>query len=306
MKRYLVTRALRALLTVVGVVTLVFLMVRAIPGDPVDTILGDNAREGDRARMRERLHLDDSLVDQYSLFVGDVLGGSLGHSYRHERRVSDMLGEVLAPTLTLALTALLLALTLAIPLGVFAASRHGSRWDRAASALAVAGLAIPNIWLGPILILVFGVWLRWLPLPGDIGWATLILPTVTLGTALAASLTRQTRAATLDALSRPFVQAARARGLSRGRVLRRHALRNALFPIVTVAAAQLGALLAGTVVVEKIFERPGMGALFLDAFFARDIPVIQGVVLSVALTYVSVNLLVDLMYAWIDPRVTLS
>lgn len=170
------------------------------------------------------------------------------------------------------------------------------------------GLAIPNIWLGPLLVLLFGVQLRWLPLPGDdpTELRALILPAFTVGTALAAILTRQTRSALLDVLKEPYIAAARARGLSETQVLFKHGLRNALGPVLTVATAQLGAVLSGAVVTEKIFERPGLGSLFLNAFFERDIPVIQGCVLTVGVIYVLVNLLSDLGYAALDPRVRLS
>lgn len=291
-----------------GVVTAVFLMVRAVPGDPVDAILGEQASEEARAELRARLHLDAPLPEQFAAFVGDVANGTLGTSFTAEREVSELIFEVAGATVQLALAALLVAFLLALPLGVIAASRRGTGWDRAASTLAVTGLAIPNIWLGPLLILAFAVKLRWLPLPGDdsVGVQGLVLPAITLGTALAAMLTRQTRAATSEALAKPFSLAARARGLSERAVLTRHALRNAWLPIMTVAAAQLGALLSGAVVVEKIFERPGLGALFLDSFFARDIPVVQGVVLVVACSYVAINLVVDVAYSALDPRVQLK
>ena len=309
MTRYLVARALRALLTVFGVVTLVFFLVRAIPGDPVATILGDQASPEERAALRAALHLDAPPLEQFGAFLGDLIGGSLGTSFRSpDRDVGQLIAEVFPATLELALAGMALALFLAIPLGALAASRPGTGVDRGASVLAVVGLAIPNIWLGPLLILAFAVELRWLPLPGDdaAGPSALILPAVTLGTALAAILTRQTRAAMLEVSREQYVVAARARGLSEPVVMIKHVLRNALLPVLTVAAAQLGALLTGAVVTEKVFERAGLGQLFLDAFFARDIPVIQGCVLVVALLYVGVNLAVDLLYLVADPRVRLS
>ncbi len=307
--RYLTGRLLRAGLTVVGLVTIVFLLVRLIPGDPVEAILGDQAGPEEKAELRKALDLDRPVGQQYLSFIGDVANGSLGHSFRQpDQSVWSLMRSVLPYTLVLALAAWLVAWAFAIPLGTLAATKAGSGWDRAASTLAVAGLAIPNIWLGPLLILAFGVKLRWLPLPGDDlgGPAALILPSLTVGTALAAALTRQTRASMMEVLSQQYITAARARGVSRTSLLLRHALRNALLPVITIGAAQLGALLSGTVVTEKIFERPGLGTLFLDAFFARDIPVVQGCVLIIALIYVLVNLLVDLLYGVIDPRVRLS
>ncbi|QQR91959.1 MAG: ABC transporter permease [Myxococcales bacterium] len=309
MPSYLIHRFLRALVTVAGVVTLVFLLVRLIPGDPVEAILGDEASPEDRQAMREALKLDRPVAEQYLSFTKDVANGSLGFSFRkRSSSVSQLILEVLPSTLYLAFAAFLFAWLLSIPLGVLAAAKHGKLWDSIASGFAIAGLAIPNIWLGPLLILLFGMHLRWLPLPGDDPntLAAIVLPTITIGSALAAILTRQTRAAMLESLSQQYTLAARARGLKPSTVLFKHCLRNSLLPVSTVGAAQLGALLSGTVVTEKIFERPGLGSLFIEAFFARDIPVIQGCVLIVAIFYVLVNLAIDLLYMGLDPRVRLT
>jgi peptide/nickel transport system permease protein len=217
--------------------------------------------------------------------------------------VAQLIGRVLPFTVALAAAALLVALALALPLGALAAVRRGTRWDAAASSFALFGLAVPNIWLGPLLVLCFGVWLRVLPMPGDEPTgASLILPALTVGMALAAILTRQTRASLAEVLSEPYIRAARARGISETTLVFRHALRNALLPVITVAGAQLGALLSGAVVAEKIFERPGLGSLFLEAFFDRDIPVVQGAALVIALFYVMTNLVIDLLYGFVDPR----
>lgn len=307
--KYLLLRALRALLTIWGVATIVFLLVHLVPGDPIDAILGDQAAPEDRAALRHTLRLDQPLPAQYAAFLGDVGNGTLGHSFRNRTRpVSSLIAEVLPHTAVLALASLLVALCLAVPLGALAALRHGSGWDRAASGAAMLGIAIPNIWLGPLLVLLFGVHLRWLPMPGDdpSAPAALVLPAFTVGTALMAIITRQTRAALLEVLDAQYIRAARARGLSTVVVLFKHALRNAMLPVMTVVAAQLGALLSGAVVAEKIFERPGLGTLFLDAFFARDIPIVQGCALVIAAVYVGVNLLLDLLYGVVDPRVRLG
>jgi peptide/nickel transport system permease protein len=303
--RYILTRLARASLTVFGVITLVFLLVHAIPGDPVQAILGDQASPADRQALRATLRLDRPLLEQYTLFCADVLHGTLGHSFRNQMQsVSSLIAGVAPDTLELALAAMLVALTLAVPLGALAALRRGTGWDDLASSLALLGIAIPNIWLGPLLVLVFGVWLRVLPMPGDdAGFASLVLPAITLGAALSAVLMRQTRGSLLEVLSEPYIRAARARGISELTLVVRHALRNALLPVLTVAGAQLGALLSGAVVAERVFERRGIGSLFLEAFFDRDIPVVQGCALCVALFYVSVNLGVDLLYGVIDPRV---
>jgi peptide/nickel transport system permease protein len=306
--RYLLARVLRAILTIACVVSLVFLLVHLIPGDPVQAILGDQAAPEDRAALRSVLRLDRPLPEQYVLFLGDLASGTLGHSFRAQTRtVASLVFEVMPDTLKLAAAAMLIALCLSFPLGTIAALRRGTRWDDAATGFALVGLVVPNIWLGPLLVLVFGVWLRILPMPGDDpSFAGLILPALTVGAALSAILTRQTRSSLADVLGEPYIQAARARGVSELRLVVRHALRNALLPVITVASAQLGALLSGAVVAEKIFERRGLGSLFLEAFFDRDIPVVQGCALVIACAYVFVNLLMDLVYCWVDPRVRLT
>ena len=307
--RYLLIRLGRAVLTVWGVTSLVFLLVHLVPGDPIDAILGDQASPEDRKALRHALRLDAPLPAQYGDYLEDVASGTLGYSFRrNDKTVAQLIAIELPHTAELSLASLALALMLAIPLGALAALRPGTWLDRVASTGASLGIAIPNIWLGPLLVLLFGVTLRALPLPGDeqTSGAALVLPAVTVGTALMAVLTRQTRAGLLEVLGQPYIRAARARGLSPAVVLFRHALRNAALPLLTVAGAQLGALLSGAVVTERIFERPGLGTLFLQAFFDRDIPVVQGCVLVVAVIYVAVNLVIDLLYGVIDPRVRLS
>jgi peptide/nickel transport system permease protein len=307
--RYLLYRSLRAGLTAFAVVSLVFVLIRAVPGDPVDAMLGEQAAPEDRAAVRKALHLDETLPVQYLRFLGDVADGTLGRSFRApDTSVRALIAEAFPPTAELAGWALAVAWLVAVPLGVLAAAKRGTMIDRTASFFALTGLALPTIWLGPLLVLLFGVKLRWLPLPGDdpSAPAALVLPAITIGLALAAGLTRQTRAAMLEVLAQPYVAAARARGVTRMRVFFQHALRNALLPVLTLGAAQLGALLSGAVIAEKIFERPGLGTLFLEGFFARDIPVVQGVVLLVGIIYVVVNVALDLAYAVVDPRVRLS
>lgn len=306
---YVARRVGGAALTVFGVATLVFFTVHAVPGDPVDQILGESATPEDRVALRRHLRLDQPVAVQYWLFLGDLSDGTLGRSFRRrDATVASRIAEVLPDTVVLALAAVAVAWLIALPLGVLAASRRGTRWDALASTASLAGLAVPAIWIGPLLILVFAVWLRILPLPGDeaSGASALVLPALTLGTALAALLTRMTRASVLEVLGENYVLAARARGLGPATVLFKHALRTALLPIVTIGGAQLGAVLGGTVIAEKIFERPGLGSLFLEAFLARDIPVVQGCVLVVATLSVAVTLAVDLLYVVIDPRVRLA
>lgn len=302
--RYVATRLLRALLTVLGVISLLFLLVHVTPGDPVSAILGDQASPEDRAALRAALRLSEPLPAQYLAFLGDVADGTLGHSFRERgTTVAELIARVLPFTAALAVSALGVALCIALPLGALAAVRRGTRWDAAASSFALFGLAVPNIWLGPLLVLCFGVWLGVLPMPGDEpSFASSILPSLTVGMALAAMLTRQTRASLAEVLAEPYIRAARARGIGEATLVFRHALRNALLPVLTIAGAQLGALLSGAVVAEKIFERPGLGSLFLEAFLDRDIPVVQGAALVIALFYVLVNLAIDLLYGLFDPR----
>ncbi|MCC7542993.1 MAG: ABC transporter permease [Deltaproteobacteria bacterium] len=307
--RYVARRVVEGALTVLAVATAVFLLLHVLPGDPVEQMLGDAASSEDRAALRRHLRLDLPITTQYGAFLGDLAGGTMGRSFRQpDETVASRISEVLPDTVALALAAVLVAWSLALPLGVTAATRRGTAWDRIASASSLAGLAMPAIWLGPLLILLFAVKLRVLPLPGDDahGVPALVLPAITLGAALAALLTRMTRASMLEVLNENYVLAARARGLGPLAVTIKHALRTALLPVVTVGGAQLGAVLGGTLVTEKIFERPGLGTLFLEAFLARDIPVVQGCVLVVAALHVGVNLGVDLLYAFIDPRVRLA
>lgn len=306
MIRWATLRSLRALGTIWAAVTLVFLLVRMVPGDPAAAILGEAATEEERGALRERLHLDRPLAAQYVAFLGDVADGTLGRSFRaRERAVSAEILDVLPATLTLAAAALVVAWTIALPLGVLAALRRRHALDAAARTLAVLGAAVPAIWLGPLLVLAFSVELGWLPMPGDedAGALGLVLPATTVGAAMAAILVRQTRAAMIEALPAPYVLAARARGASPVGAALRHALPNALVPVVTVGAAQLGALLSGSVVAERVFERDGLGTLMLDAFAARDIPVVTGCALVVAVVYVCVNFLADVVHAMLDPRV---
>ncbi|NLE49549.1 MAG: ABC transporter permease [Sandaracinaceae bacterium] len=307
--RYILGRLLRALLTLLFVITFVFGIVHFVPGDPVDTILSDQASFEEREAMRRALHLDESLPQQYARFLSSIADGTLGYSFRRSGvTVASMIADVMPSTVILTLSSLLLAWAIALPLGAIAATLRGSLADRLAMAFAALGLAIPNIWLGPLLILVFAVNLRFLPIPGDdsSGFLGLILPSITLGTSLAAILTRQIRGSLGDVLGELYIVAARARGLGRLTILVKHALRNALLPVMTLGAAQLGALLSGAIVAEKIFERDGLGTLFLEAFFARDLPVVQGTVLLIASIYIGVNLLLDLAYGLVDRRASVA
>lgn len=311
--RYVLFRVLRALVTVWAAITLVFVMVRAIPGDPATAILGDTASPEEHAALRESLRLDQPIPVQYALFLGSIFDGTLGHSYRdREASVASAIAEVMPHTLVLTGAALAIGWSISLPLGTLAAlsRRKGKKygWDLGARTLSSLGVSLPTIALGPLMILAFSIQLRWLPMPGDedAGWLGLVLPAAIIGIALAASLTRQTRAQMIEKLAEPYVTAARARGLSENEAALRHALRNAALPVLTLGAAQLGALLSGSVIIERLFEREGLGSLLLDAFGARDIPIVQGCALVVAILYVTVNLASDLLVVAIDPRVRLT
>ena len=297
------TRLVTALVVVAGVTFLVFMLIHCIPGDPVEVMLGEYASGADRAALRAELGLDRPLLEQWLHFVGGVVRLDLGASLYSDRAVVSLVAEHYVRTLVLAAVALCLALALGVPLGIMAALKHGRGWDTALSAFAVAGMSLPSFVLGPLLIVVFSVQLRWLPIAGADSVAALVLPATTLALGLSAILARMTRAALLDQLHQPFVTAARARGLSEFQVVVGHACRNAALPIVTVIGLQLGALLGGAVITEAVFGWPGVGQLAIESIHRRDYPVVQACVLAISLSYVAVNTLTDILYARLDPRI---
>lgn len=289
-------------LTLLLVAGLVFALIHLIPGDPVDVMLGEGAVAADRAALRARLGLDQTIWRQLGDYYQGLLRGDLGESLHQGRAVSALIAERLPATAQLAGAALGFALALSLPLGVIAARRAG-RWpDRLASGVALAGLSIPNFWLGPLLILVFSIGLGLTPVSGRDGPLSLVLPALTLGLSLAAINTRMVRASLLEVLGQPFVRTARAKGLGEGRAVWRHALPNAALPVLTLLGLQLGNLLAGAVITETVFAWPGIGTLLMDAIRQRDYPVVQGCVLFISVAYVLVNTLTDLAYGWLDPR----
>ena len=292
-----------ALLVVFGVCTLVFLLIHLVPGDPVEAMLGESARPADRQALRESLGLDRPLAEQYVRYLGGLARLELGQSFQFKRPVVDLLAERIPPTLELAGAALALALVLAVPLGVLAARNRGGALDSGAMGFSLLGISIPNFWLGPLLIMVFSLWLGWTPVSGRDGPASLILPAITLGTGLAAVLARMVRSSLLEVLGEDYVRTARAKGLSETAVLWHHALRNAWLPVLTLVGLQLGGLLGGAVITETVFAWPGVGSLLVEAIQNRDYPVVQASVLFVSLVYVLVNTMTDLVYSWIDPRI---
>ena len=306
MRRYFIGRLLALIPTLFGVVTLVFLMIHLIPGDPVEIMLGETAVAADRESLRTELGLDRPVWEQYLGYIGGLAMGDIGSSiHTHEPVLREILARWPA-TLELSFFAILFAIFFSLPLGVLAASKKDSVVDRGSLLLSMFGIAIPNFWLGPLLIILFSIQLGWLPVSGRAGPLSVILPAVTLGTAMAAILLRLTRSSILEVIGEDFIRSARAKGASEWGVYMKHAMANSLLPVVTVAGMQLGALLSGAVITEYIFAWPGIGRLMITAIEARDYPLVQGCVLNIALCYVLVNFAVDILYAAVDPRIRLN
>jgi len=306
MGRHLLKRFLLTLPALWLVLTLVFLLIHIVPGDPVEQMLGEGAAPGQVIELRHSLGLDQPLYMQYGRYLENVLRGDFGQSLKFHRSVRSVIFERYPATLQLAFLALLVCVTIALPAGVYSAYRRGTSADRTVSVFTLFSLAVPTFALGPLLISLFSIKLGWLPVSGRGGPLHYILPAVTLGAALAAILTRMVRSAMLEELSSDYVRTARAKGLPAAVVLVKHALRNALIPIITILGLQFGTLLAGTIVTETIFSWPGIGRLTVLAISSRDYPLLQGCILFIALSYVLVNLLTDLVYAFVDPRVRLA
>jgi ABC-type dipeptide/oligopeptide/nickel transport system permease component len=301
--RNLFRRVLYTVPVVWLVVSIVFLLIHLVPGDPILQMLGEGAPTADIQAARHAYGLDAPLGQQYVRYWKGVLRGDLGPSLRFNQRVNRLIAQRYPYTIQLTLAALLVALALSIPAGVRSA-QHRNRWDdRLLSVLSLFGLSFPNFALGPILILLFAIELGWLPVSGTGGLAHLILPAITMGGALAAILTRMVRTSMLEELGQDYIRTARAKGLSESQVVYRHALRNAMIPVVTVLGLQFGALLAGAIVTETIFSWPGIGRLTIQAISNRDYYLVQGCILAIGLTYVAVNFLTDVLYSVVNPRI---
>ena len=299
-------RLLGTIPVIFGVLLLTFVLVHAIPGDPVEVMLGESASSADREVLRKNLGLDEPLAIQFFKYVSKVAQGDLGVSIHSKKPIVDLLAERLPATIKLAALALIIAISIGVPLGIVAALKV-DRWaDNLATVMSLTISAMPHFWLGPLLMMVFALWLGLLPVSGMDANTSMILPALTLGFGLAAILTRMTRASMLEVLHEDFIRTARAKGLPEKTVILKHALRAALLPIVTVLGLQLGSLLAGTVITETVFAWDGIGRLLVESIEKRDYPVTQACVLVIALTYVFVNLLTDIIYTRIDPRVRFS
>jgi peptide/nickel transport system permease protein len=301
--RFLLRRLVFTLPVLFGVATLVFSLIHLVPGDPAQAILGESAAPEDVIELRHRLGLDRPLYVQYVAFLKGVIVGDLGTSLRTREPVVKAIVTRLPATFELAVAAMGVALLIALPLGIVAAVHAGRGVDHAATTLALLGISIPNFWLGPLLAMMFSITLGWLPVSGRGGLAHLVLPAITLGAPLAAVLARITRASVIEELRELYVLAARARGVSSTRAVLKHAFRNSLIPIVTVLGLQVGSVLTGAVITETIFAWPGVGRLLIQSISFRDYPLVQGCILLIAVTYVSMNLLVDVVYGFLDPRI---
>jgi len=311
MTRYLLTRLWQSAITLILASLVVFIGVRQLPGDPALAMAGEEASPERLAEIRTQLGLDDSLLTQYVNFVGNMLRGDFGFSTRTGTPVTDLIGTTLPVTLWLSAYALVVAIVIGIVLGVIAERFRGKWPEWIANAFALIGLSVPNFWLGILAILYLAVTLGWFPASGYVPMAEdplgaiyhLTLPALILGTGLAAVIMRQTRASMIETMKMDYVRTARAKGLGRGRVLASYGLRNSLIVVVTIVGLQLGGLISGAVVTERIFALPGFGKLTLDAVFTRDYPVIQAVVLIITVGYIIINLAVDILYSVINPKI---
>lgn len=303
MLRFLARRLVLTIPVLLGVATLVFSLIHLIPGDPARAMLGESAAQADVDQLRERLGLNRPLIEQYGIYLSGLLQGDLGQSLRTGQPVTSQILDRMPATIELAGASMLVALIVALPLGIVAAVWRGTVIDHAATTIALSGISIPNFWLGPLLALIFAIELGWLPVSGRGTPAHVVLPAISLGAALAAILARMSRATLLEELREPYVQAARARGVSKARAVLRHAFRNSLIPVVTLIGLQFGAVLTGAVITETVFAWPGVGRLLVQSIGFRDYPIVQGCILLIAVTYVAMNLLTDLFYGVLDPRI---
>jgi peptide/nickel transport system permease protein len=306
MRVYVLRRIAQSAVTLLGVSVLVFVILRVLPGDPARMLLPDGAPESAVRELNRQLGLEKPLLVQYGLFLQSVVHGDFGQSFQYRAPALAVVLERLPATIHLTLAAMVLTIVLGVSLGILAAVRRGTRYDVLGMIFAVLGQSVPNFWLGIMLILFFGVALRWLPTSGFTGWTSLVLPGLTLAAFPTALVARLTRSSMLEILHRDFIRTGRAKGLTERRVVLRHALKNAAIPVLTVLGLQIGALLGGAVITESVFAWPGMGKLIVDAIFFRDFPVVQTVLILSATVFVAINLIVDLLYTVLDPRIRYS
>ncbi|GAB4380179.1 MAG: ABC transporter permease [Calditrichia bacterium] len=305
MSDYIKRRLFTFLPVIVGVVTAVFLIIHLVPGDPVILMLGENAHPADIEALRNQLGLNKSLFVQYIDFWKTIFTGDLGVSIYHREAVLQLIIQRLPATALLAVSALCISLIIAFPLGVFSALYQRKWPDYLALVISILGISIPVFWLGPLLIIVFAIKLKLLPVAGLDSWKHIILPAFTLGFGLAAITTRMIRSSMIEILNQDFIRTAYAKGLSKTQVIWRHALKNAMIPVITIVGLQLGALLGGAIITEVVFSYPGIGRLLILGILRRDYPLVQANILVIAFIYLFINLLADILYAYFDPRVRL-
>ena len=303
MKRYFLNRLLLLLPTLFGALTLVFFLINLVPGDPVEVMLGETASAADKEELRRQLGLDQPVLTRYSGFLADLSRGDLGYSLYENAEVAKLIAARLPATLELTICAMIVAIIISFPLATLAALKPGTWIDRLALFFSLLGLSIPNFWLGPMLMILVSIQLGWLPVSGRGGLSHVILPSLTLGMAMAAILTRILRISLLRIVNLDFIKTARAKGLDETVVWLQHMLRNALIPIISIMGLQFGSLLAGSIITETIFSWPGIGRLTVQAIQTRDYPLVQGCMLIVATGYLVVNFITDLAYSIIDPRI---
>ncbi|MGK2857607.1 MAG: ABC transporter permease [Thermoanaerobaculia bacterium] len=307
MTNYLLRRLAQVVPITLGIVTLVFSLVHMIPGDPAVQLAGENALPEDVARVRTELGLDRPVLVQYFGYLGDLARLDLGTSFRSGEPVAKQLATRYPATLVLALAGMLVALTVALPLGIISAVWRNSWIDNVARFFALLGVSMPSFWLGPLLIIGFAIHLEWLPVSGrEEGLKSIVLPALTLGLPLAAILTRMIRVSLADELGNLYFTTALSKGMTRRAAILRHALRNAMIPVITIVGLQVGSLLTGAIITEQIFSWPGLGRLLIQSIGARDYPQMQASVLLIALTYILINLMTDVVYAVVDPRIELE
>ncbi len=303
MLKFILTRIFSALIVILGVSCLVFLLMHLIPGDPVEVMLGESAQPADREALRQSLGLHLPLHIQLLQYFERLVHFDFGTSIHSGRQIRDLLLERFPATFELGMGATLVAITLAFPLGILAAIRQKTLVDFGTMTFSLVGISIPNFWLGPMLILIGALWLGWFPVSGREGFLSLVLPSITLGTAMAAILSRMIRSAVLEVIHEDYLKTARAKGLSEWTTIIHHALRNALLPVITLLGLQMGALLGGAVITETVFSWPGIGSLTIEAIQQRDYPIVQAAVLCISFIYVCINMLTEIIYAWADPRI---
>ena len=306
MRDYLIKRILLALGVIFAISAITFFVLNIVPGDPVRVMVGDMADEATIQRVREQMGLNKPVLEQYANWLANMLHGDFGTSYTQRKAVVTLMGQAFGTTVKVAAFAYIFALALGLVVGVVAAVNHGRAADRILMALSIFGISAPSFWMAVILQIVFALTLKWFPLSGIKTWQAFVLPTVALGVRYAASIARVTRTSMLEVLSQDFMRTAEAKGISKWVIILKHGLRNALIPIITIAGTQLGDIFTGSILIESIFAMPGMGKLLLDAINARDLPLIQGGVMYIALICVVVYLVVDILYGVADPRIRLG